>query len=283
MSKRSVPGGLVVFIGALCWSLNAPLVTLIDLDPILICWLRAVIGSVVLLPFLRPRQLHWNWWLPTYLVSDCAVCLLVISALTMTSAPIAVGMQYTAPVWLFLCTWIATKKFSLRAFAPICVILVGIVLFMLSGTDQASHTGNLLAFLSGPAFALMTVASRKSAGTNPLGLSGLATLFMALVIPVLFPAHLAGAAHMTGRDWLVIAVLGVVQVGVGYGLYNVGVQMVPPQRASIIALWEMILGPVWVALFFRIYPTAPVLIGYAFLLVGILLDAKFKSGSEGAD
>ena len=198
MSKRSVPGGLVVFIGALCWSLNAPLVTLIDLDPILICWLRAVIGSVVLLPFLRPRQLRWNWWLPTYLVSDCAVCLLVISALTMTSAPIAVGMQYTAPVWLFLCGWIATKKFSLRAFAPVCVILVGIVLFMLSGTDHTSRTGNLLAFLSGPAFALMTVASRKSAGTNPLGLSGLATLFMALVIPVLFPAHLAGVAHMTG-------------------------------------------------------------------------------------
>lgn len=282
MSKRSVPGGFVVFIGALCWSLNAPLVTFVDLDPILICWLRAAIGSAVLLPFLRPRRLNWNWWLPVYLVSDCAVCLLVISALTMTSAPIAVGMQYTAPVWLFLCGWIAVKKFRLRAFAPVCVILVGIVLFMLSGTDQTSRTGNLLAFLSGPAFALMTLSSRKSAGTNPLGLSGLATLFMTLIIPVLFPSHLTGVVSMTGKDWLVIAILGVVQVGVGYGLYNLGVQMVPPQRASIIALWEMILGPVWVALFFQIYPTVPVLIGYAFLLGGILLDANLNGGSADA-
>lgn len=283
MSKISIPGGLVVFSGALFWSLNSPLVTFLHMDPFLICWLRAAIGTVVLLPFLRPKQLNWNWWLPVYLISDCAVCLLVISALTMTSAPIAVGMQYTAPVWLFLCGWITTKKFRLRAFLPIAVILVGIVLFMLSGTDRTSNLGNLLAFFSGPAFALMTVSSRKAAGTNPLGLTALATAFMVLFIPILSPSCLGGIGSMTGTDWFVIAILGVVQVGAGYGLYNLGVQMVPPQRASIIALWEMILGPVWVALFFRIYPSVPVLIGYAFLLVGILLDARFNGGSTPAE
>ena len=69
-------------------------------------------------------------------------------------------------------------------------------------------------------------------------------------------------------------VLGVVQVAGGYGFYNLGVQRVTPQKASIIALWEMILGPVWVALFLKEYPTLPVIIGFIIILIGMILDAK---------
>ncbi len=69
-------------------------------------------------------------------------------------------------------------------------------------------------------------------------------------------------------------VLGVVQVAGGYGFYNLGVQRVTPQKASIIALWEMILGPVWVALFLKEYPTLPVIIGFLIILIGMILDAK---------
>ena len=67
-------------------------------------------------------------------------------------------------------------------------------------------------------------------------------------------------------------ILGVVQVGGGYGCFNLGVQKVSAQRASIIALWEMILGPLWVALFLGEYPSTLVLIGFVFILVGIVLD-----------
>ena len=36
-------------------------------------------------------------------------------------------------------------------------------------------------------------------------------------------------------------VLGVVQNGAGYTFYNYGIQKVSAQKASVIALWEMIL------------------------------------------
>ena len=280
MKKRAVSGGLIVSLGAFFWSLNAPLVTFLTLDSIWICALRAAIASVVLLPFLRVRRLNWNWWMPVFFCSNCAVCLLVISALHLTAPAVAIGMQYTAPMWLFLAGWIATGRFRVRAAAPVAVILAGIVLFMLSGTDKTSNLGNLLAFLSGPAFALMTVASRKAAGTNPLGLTALSNVFTALVVPLLFPSCLSGLRVMTGTDWLVMAILGAVQVGAGYGLYNLGVQMVSPRRASILALWEMLLGPLWVALFFGKYPAVPVLIGYAFLLAGILLDVYLNGKTD---
>lgn len=73
---------------------------------------------------------------------------------------------------------------------------------------------------------------------------------------------------------MILIILGVVQIGAGYGFYNLGIQHVTAQKASIIALWEMILGPVWVALFLKEYPSAMVLIGFCIILVGMVLDAK---------
>ena len=49
-------------------------------------------------------------------------------------------------------------------------------------------------------------------------------------------------------------ILGVVQVAGGYGFFNLGVQKIPARKASVLALWEMILGPLWVALFLHQYP-----------------------------
>ena len=82
---------------------------------------------------------------------------------------------------------------------------------------------------------------------------------------------------MTARDWIVMIILGVVQVGGGYCFYNMGVQKVSAQKASVISLWEMILGPIWVALFLKEYPSVPVLIGFVIILIGMFLDAKMSS------
>jgi len=71
-------------------------------------------------------------------------------------------------------------------------------------------------------------------------------------------------------------ILGIVQIGGGYAFYNLGIQRVTPQKASIIALWEMILGPVWVALFLQEYPSVPVLVGFIIVLIGIVLDARMS-------
>ena len=274
MKKRSIPGGVLVFLGALFWSLNAPIVKFLNIDSFLICGLRSVIAGIALAGFIRPRQLKWNGLMLLYVCSYCALCLSIILALDMTSSAVAIGMQYTAPVWLFLVSFLKTRRFDSRSFIPVCVIFVGIVFFMCSGTDASTTTGNLIALTEGVVFACMTVSSKKAAGTNPLGLTAIGNLFTGAVVLLLFPASVRTLPGLTGQDWLLMLVLGVVQVGGGYGFYNLGVQRVAPQKASVIALWEMILGPVWVALLLGEYPSVPVLIGFVIILAGMLLDAK---------
>jgi drug/metabolite transporter (DMT)-like permease len=273
----ALTGSVLVLLGAICWSLNSPLVKYLPLDPFLICALRSVIAGMVLLPLLRPRKIHWNRWLIAYCVSYCALCLSVIVALSRTSAAIGVGMQYTATVWLFLLLWYRTGYFNRRAFLPVLVIMVGVVCFMLSGgSGDSDSLGNAIALTEGIFFAAMSLSSKKATQENVLGLTALGNLFTGALVFGLFPSARMALPAMTGQEWIFMLILGVVQVAGGYGFYNLGVQKIPARKASVLALWEMILGPLWVALFLHQYPNAMVLTGFAIILVGMVLDAKVE-------
>ena len=273
MGRFSLSGGLLVFLGAAFWSLNSPLVKSLSLDSLLICGLRSLIAAIVLASAIRPKQLKWNRWMVIYVCSYAGLCLSIILALGSTSAPVAIGMQYTAAIWLFLVNLLQTKHFHIRAFIPVAVIFTGVVFFMCSGNDSASQVGNLIALSEGIFFALMTVSAKKVAGTNPIGLTAVANFFTGIIVFLLFPGSLNGLSVMTITDWVVMLILGVVQIGAGYACYNMGIQKISAQKASVIALWEMILGPVWVALFLHEYPAPMVLIGFIIILIGMLLES----------
>ena len=273
MKNHKSYGNFLVLLGAIFWSLNAPLVKYIAIDPFLKCGLRALIAGVAMAFFIRPKKLRWNRWMLVYLVSYCGLSLFIILALSRTDSAIAIGMQYTAIIWLFLLNWIATKTFDKIDLIPILVILMGVVFFMCSG-GKNDPVGNLLALCEGVFFAGMTLGSKKAAGENVLGLTALGNLFTGVLVLSLFPASTATVVSMNTLEWIVMLVLGVVQIGCGYAFYNLGIQRTTPQKASVIALWEMILGPVWVALFLGEYPNGMVLAGFGIILVGMLLDAK---------
>ncbi|MCB6609569.1 DMT family transporter [[Clostridium] symbiosum] len=276
MSKIRNSGTLLVFLGAVFWSLNAPLVKFLTADSLLICGLRSIIAGITLMPFIRWKRLNWTPWMAVYISSYCALCISIIIALSKTSAAIAVGMQYTATIWLFLANFVITRKFNKKAFWPVCVIFAGVVFFMCSGTDKSSSSGNTIALLEGIFFACMSVGAKKSAGTNPIGLTAIANLFTGIFVFVAFPSTAGYIGTLALTDWIVLLILGIIQIGAGYAFYNLGIQMISAQKASVIALWEMILGPVWVALFLKEYPSPIVLAGFVIILAGMLLDTKIN-------
>lgn len=283
MKKITLSGGFLVFLGAAFWSLNSPLVKYLSLDPVLICALRSVIAGIALAATIRPKQLSWNGWTLVYVVSYTGLCMSIILALGATSAPVAIGMQYTATIWLFLVGLLRTHRFRFKSFLPVLVIFIGVVFFMCSGSDAASQKGNLIALTEGVFFALMTISSKKVAGKNPVGLSAVGNLFAGAAIFLFVPGTVGKMSVMTRLDWVIMLVLGVVQNGAGYAFYNYGIQKVSAQKASVIALWEMILGPVWVALFLKEYPQPTVLIGFVIILLGMLMDALLNSEAAPAE
>ena len=74
--------------------------------------------------------------------------------------------------------------------------------------------------------------------------------------------------------------MGIIQVAGGYGLFAMGVQTISAQKASLLALLEMILAPLWVALFIGTIPPILVQIGLLVVLAGLLLETLGKRRHE---
>lgn len=274
MKKVTVSGGMLVFLGALFWSLNSPLIKFLEVDALLTCGFRSVIAGLVLLPFLRPRKIKWGPWLVIYLAAYCGLCVGIVLALRQTSAAIAIGMQYASIVWLFLVSTILTRRLDKKHLLPVLMILTGVIVFMLSGLKDSSMTGNLIALTESICFSFMTVGAKKCGSENPLGLTALANLFTGFFVFTFLPPDLSDTLTFNGQEWFIMLILGVVQMGMGYAFYNIGVSKVSPQKASVIALWEMILGPVWVAVFLHEYPSLLVCLGFIIIIAGIILDSR---------
>ena len=163
MGRFRCSGGIMVFLGALFWSLNSPLVKFLTLNALLICGLRSVIAAVALLPTIRPKQLRWNGWMLMYVCSYAGLCVSVILALSLTSAPVAVGMQYTATIWLFLLGLVQKKPFTLRAFFPVLfrqywyvTAYFGMCLFITSGIS-GTPLKNVIKEIWGPIVVMLIV------------------------------------------------------------------------------------------------------------------------------
>ena len=279
-TKIHISGLWMVFFAALFWSTNAPLVKLVKLDPIFVCGLRALIAGIALAPFIRPKQLEWNWWLVAYIISYCCLSLSVIISLKMTSAIIAVGMQYTGPLWLFVLAIIQKEKIDKRSIITICAITFGMMLFMLDDSKESNSIGNLLALTEGIFFAGVTLSSKNVGKKNPIGATAIANLATALIVFGFLPPKFAELLTIPGSQWPIMLFLGIFQVGIGYTLYLIGNKTVSPQKASIVALWEMILGPVWVAIFLKEFPSAIVITGLVIILCGLTVNSQINSNKS---
>ena len=271
MKSAAHRGIFFAFMGALLWSLNAPIVKFLHADPLFLCGARSLIAGLVLLPFLRPGRINWSFWTVLYFLSYSGLCIGIILALSSTSSVIAIGMQYTSVFWLFLAGLLCRRRCDRQMLLPVAFILGGILLFMSSGTAGTALTGNLIALTEGVAFAVMSVSSAKCSGDNPVGLTALANLFTAGFVFLFMSPSLADIAAMPAAQWPPLLVLGVVQVAGGYACYNIGLKHLPAEKASIIALWEMVLGPAWVALLFHEYPSVRVCIGLVFVIIGMVI------------
>ena len=159
-------------------------------------------------------------------------------------------------------------------------MLVGVVIFMTGGSGGGNLKGNLIALSEGVFFMGMTLTSKRAGTENPLGLTAAANLLTAAAVFLCGRPDLEPLLQGSWQTWIILVLLGGVQVGCGYGFYNMGVQRTTPNQASMIALWEMILGPLWVALFLKQYPEKHVLVGFAVVVMGLFLNSYWKKKEE---
>jgi drug/metabolite transporter (DMT)-like permease len=147
--------------------------------------------------------------------------------------------------------------------------------------SRGGFLGNIVAILSGIAFAGTALFLRKQKDSSPLEslLIGNTVTFL-----IGLPFILQSSPDATG--WLGLILLGVFQLGFSYILYAEAIKHVTALEGILIPILEPILNPVWVFLLLRERPGRWAIWGGIVVLASVTLRcilALRKNGNHGPE
>ncbi|HEX7927255.1 MAG TPA: DMT family transporter [bacterium] len=254
----------------LLWSSSGMFVKILTLEPLAITAVRALIAGVVLAPWLRLRGLRVNGALILLLIGYTASICCYVVAVKLTTAANAIALISTAPAWVLVFSWVAARRILWGMAWPVLLILAGVAAMLAEPHVGRSLEGNLIALGGGLGFGLFTFflprVNIRGPGMVSLTnlVAGVAVLATGLV--ALDPAKVAT------WEWAALLYLGLVQIGLATLCFAAAMQRIPAMQASILALLEPLLAPIWVYLAIGESPSAYGAVGFACILTGIVAD-----------
>jgi len=228
---------------ALLWSLGGLLIKTVDWPPLAVAGGRGLVAAVFLVLTNRGLRFTFSRIQVLAAVAYAACTITFVTATILTTAANAILLQYTAPVWIALFgAWFLGERATRVDWFTIALVLGGMALFFADGLELTHTLGNVIAILSGVAFAAMTIALRRQKDGSPvesiiLGNALAFVIGLPFMIGERLPSPIGRAALLT---------LGIVQLGCSYWLYARAIKHVTALEAVLIPVVEPILNPVWV-------------------------------------
>ena len=207
--------------------------------------------------------------------------ILFVLATKTTTAANAIFLQYTAPVYLLILEPIIYKeKFRSPDLITVGVCLGGMALFFVGQLRPQDVAGNLMALASGLFFAFYFLLLRHPRAREVNRASSV-IWGNTLAVILTAPWGLATLTSITGHDLIGVGYLGIVQLGISYTLFTIGMARgVRSLDAGIVCYVEPVLNPVWVFLLLGERPSKWALLGGLIIIVAVichmLLDAHNK-------
>ena len=165
-----------------------------------------------------------------------------VNALARTSVANALVLQSTSPFIAALLGWVSMgERVPPRTWVAMAAALGGTAVMASRSWGSGSFAGDLLAVITAAAFATAAVAVRRHREVNLPVAAGVAGVLGAAV--AWWPASPLSASP---GDLALLALFGAGQLGLGLMLFTAGARLIPVAEASLIAVLESVLGPVWV-------------------------------------
>lgn len=148
------------------------------------------------------------------------------------------------------------------------VVAVAGVAVMVGGPGSPGALGLVLSFVMALSFAAALVATRHHREVSMAPATCLSQLLV-----LVCAAPFASPSTVGGRDLVLLATLGVAQIGLGFVLLTIGARLIPAGEVALITLLEIVLGPLWVWLVLAEQPSTATLVGGAVVLGAVLLES----------
>jgi DME family drug/metabolite transporter len=273
-------GRLLILLATLLWSLNGffmPLLTsatplglhVPPVEGMHVCFFRAFFAGLVLAPTLRRSDIAFRR--PMLFTAGCFAVMNLSFVLAMAKGGVAstLFLQYTAPAWLYLASvFLLREPPSARNRRAVILALTGVIIIVAGGWGSNQLPAMGLGVLSGVTFAGVLLGLRFLRHVSSTWITVVNLLTAAAVaLPFLL---LEGLPMPAGRQLVVLAVFGGVQLGLPYLLMARGLQSVSPREAGTLSLAEPLLSTLWAYLIGGQVPTRWTLLGGLLILAALL-------------
>lgn len=282
-------GLALVFVATVLWSTAGFFARLVDhLDVWTILCGRAFFGGCFVL-----IAAIWEWRRgmlgPNFGLGGSAPLIVLLSATAISAYVAALKTTTVAEVMVIYATlpFVAAglafllngERATARTLIAAGVALVGVSVMVASAVGSGRLIGQAISFAMTLAFGLMIVLQRRSPGMSMTSINALGSLTAAAVAFGLSPRP-----ALTSFDLTVLAAFGFATICVAFGLFMEGAKHIPAAEAGLISMLDVVLGPLWVLLFFGEKPGPLAIVGGALVLGALIwrLAPEIRRPREGS-
>jgi len=259
-------GRWLILSAACLWSLAGVFIKFLEVPPLTIVFYRSLFAGLVFTPFLRRGGQRLSAPILVSALTYTAAISAFVAANKLTTAANAIVLQYTAPIFVFLFSRLVLREKIARLNGlALAVSMVGVTIIALDSAGRPEMAGILLALLSGLLFAAYMINLRRTTEVDPVYLTWINNIFCALLLLPVVRSDLG----LNSTELGILIVMGSVQLGMPYFLFSKGLRTVSLQEASLIALIEPVLNPLWVAFVVGEIPSSATITGGVLILLGL--------------
>ena len=278
-------GVVLVAAAALCWSTGGLIARLVDTDTWTTVFWRSIFAAAFLLgvtviqergaAWARIRGMGWPGVAMALCFAIASTCFL--NALARTTVANTLVIQSTSPFIAALLGWVwMGEPVRRRSWIAMAAALSGAAVMASHSWGAGSIGGDLLALATATAFATAIVIVRRHRELRMTAAAALASVFSGIF------AWLPARPLQAGLDDLaLLALFGGAQLGFGLVLFTAGARLIPVAEASLIAVLESVLGPVWVWLALGETPAPAAIVGGAIILTALVVHTALDRGGAG--
>jgi len=277
-------GPLLMSITAILWSLGGILIKLTPLNSMALISGRSICALCLFIPYMLIKNKKDKMKIvESNSIKHYLLCSIAISSLSvffviatkLTTAAHAIILQFTAPFWIILISFIIYKKKpQSKDLKAVTIVLFGIILFLSNQLNGSHQLGNIFAILSGISMAIMIMYLQSDYIKQPLMVVVIANIINAIIgMPFLLNSLL------TKEVLIYILIIGIFQYGISYILYTYAVKKLESLQVVIFSALEPILNPIWVYLATGESLSPLSLVG-AFIVLGVIIHYNISKASD---
>ena len=253
---------------ALMWSLAGFNIKMIEWSPYAIAAGRSLVAVILLAPMVLRKGFQK---IDRYVIGG-AICYAAfnycfITSTTLTSSAIAIRMQYTAPIYVALLSWLFLReRVGWADIISVGFVFLGMIFFFLDSNSGGSLKGNIVSIFNGITFAGISIFLRLQKDGNPA-----LSMYLGNVISAVAGLPIMWNAGMPDTISLLFLLLAGLLVAVSYTLYAKASTGLSALETVLIPIIDPVMNPVWVFLFLDERPGALTIVGAAVILVSVTI------------